>query len=439
MHVALLLSLVLADIVEAHTASFVCPPDSAMKHISYSVPSGAYFLPVLASQPPGTQTKKAIVVVHGQYNSDQPYYFQTMMKHIHYQDLAEDIVVIAPGFPDKTCNEQEWNNGSSSLEALEWSKSTHQWTFGFNSDGKDGRSSFQAMDDLVTWIEKEYQINELIVTGFSAGGQMVLRWAIMSPHGTDGNTTGGLPLRIIVGSPSTYEYLSAKRPDRSCIVDETSNVGHRCAKFSTPQLGRRLRGNHSGEVCKGAWDNYGYGLSGLQKTPHNASDLANMKKYLQNTIKGAPEYADFIPRCFRTKDFRLGVGKFDNFNCKRVACSDNCASMLQGSNRLQRALNYKAHLEDVFPGYVTKFGAFEGGHDFSRFYSSRLFFGWVMPGHVVKEPELTTKAPEDTKEPELTTKAPEDTSLARQKFENRVTVASCLFLHVLMALILSHM
>jgi len=359
----------------AYAASFVCPPaDDVQKKQAYAVKTGtgSGYLPVLASHPPSTKSYgKGVVVVHGKHQSDQGSYFADLMGQVLGSGVDESMVVVAPGFPDQACSEKTWNGGSESHEALQWSKNTHQWIFGANSD-QGGVSTFQALDDVVTWTEKEYKVKEMVVTGFSAGGQMVSRWAIMSAHGEQGKTSSGVPLKIVVGSPSTFAYLDAKRPDLDCSPDQSTGSSHRCANFLVP---RKLR-------CNGSYDEYGYGLAGLQDTPKDAADeLVSLHAYLKSTISGHQQYADYIKKRFRSKDFRMMVGTKDEKTCKRGACSGNCASMVQGSNRLQRALNYRDYLEATYPGYKLKFDTFEAGHDSSAFFASTTFHDWVLKDH----------------------------------------------------------
>jgi len=193
-------------------------------------------------------------------------------------------------------------------------------------------------------------------------------WAVMSPQGKDGKTITGKALRIVVGSPSTVLYLDAKRPDETCSPNEATGVDHECRSFAKPEPGARRRGTHVAKTCGNKWNNYGYGLD----------ELGEEIDYLKKTIPSTTEYAKFIPDRFRTKDFCLIVGTDDQKSCEVGACSSNCAAMVTGSNRLQRALNFKGHLQDVFPGYVPKIGTFEGGHVFQSFFASEIFNTWAL-------------------------------------------------------------
>jgi len=57
------------------------------------------------------------------------------------------------------------------------------------------------------------------------------------------------------------------------------------------------------------------------------------------------------------------------------ALAVGCEEMIQGSNRLQRGINYMLHLATL--GANVAYGFFEGGHSNPAFYASDLFKEWV--------------------------------------------------------------
>jgi hypothetical protein len=59
-------------------------------------------------------------------------------------------------------------------------------------------------------------------------------------------------------------------------------------------------------------------------------------------------------------------------------CAHSCEAMLQGSNRLQRGINYVAYLRQLSGNAERpQMGFFDGGHNNSGFYASTLFISWA--------------------------------------------------------------
>merc|ERR1712242_416418 len=86
---------------------------------------------------------------------------------------------------------------------------------------------------------------------------------------------------------------------------------------------------------------------------------------------------------FATKDVRFLVGVSDTLSCNIGGCSERCEAMNQGSNRLQRVLNYMGHLRNSIPGYEPTYGLFNAGHAPVVAYSSDYFARWafIEPKH----------------------------------------------------------
>merc|ERR1719310_2329453 len=129
------------------------------------------------------------------------------------------------------------------------------------------------MDELISWVTaRAPRIERISVTGFSAGAQMILRWAIMSPEGIDGTTKTGIALRIVVGDPSFYTYLDDERPDESCrsfSADTVSNYS--CDGWVVPES----------KTCEGDWNDYQYGLAsiGLSACSDSTSEACAVSHY----------------------------------------------------------------------------------------------------------------------------------------------------------------
>jgi len=365
---------------------FFCPPHRH-KSQAYAVPlaSPDAFEPVLASHPPGSEAvEQAIIVIHGAAREAENYFGDTV-RIVASHNKQEGTVVVTPSWGEKICSAGDWTGGKpnhevrNNTQAPYWTvkrpfltTEARSWMFGGGSD--QGAQSFEILDSVVEWIEVNYpRLRRVVVTGFSAGGQYVQRWAALSPEGANGVTRSrGLPLRVIVGSASTFVYLSEERPDPTCVPDEDQGPHWSCRNFSIPGPWRD---------CDSRWDKYWIGLDGLQDGASSEGQLRHdVNQYLRKFIDTSSSslLSKEIRDRWATKDVRFLFGSRDTVHCDVGACSNLCESMLTGKNRLQRGLNFMGYLAHVFPGSKPVWGVFEGGHDFLLAFSSRYFTAWAI-------------------------------------------------------------
>mmetsp|Transcript_179105 Transcript_179105/g.568247 ORF Transcript_179105/g.568247 Transcript_179105/m.568247 type:complete len:695 (-) Transcript_179105:110-2194(-) len=362
--------------------AFQCPPQSRGDDAMGVPLAGDAFLPVFATPAPETDEastiKQAIIVVHGAAEV----YFEDVVKAVQRQKENQSTVVIAIALPDKACSLKDWAPQRHSAlnggyRAPIWNISGDQWQFGGLSEHQpdhDGVSSFAALDSLLAWTQKEYpSLERLTVAGFSSGAALALRWAALSQEGTDGRTAlRGLPLRIVVVSPPTLLYLSPERPAASCRGTGETGPEHLCSEFGTPS--GELKGQ---AACGWEWDDYGLGLGGLQKAGGATGSVRRVASdYLHEALDiSDTEVAAVIRSRFETKDIRFLFGAKETEPCDRGSCPDSCAAMLEGSNRLQRGLNFMSHLKAVLPSYEPKCGIYQDATPFL----SHNFTNWVLP------------------------------------------------------------
>src|SRR5262249_56900341 len=70
------------------------------------------------------------------------------------------------------------------------------------------------------------RLETVILAGFSAGGQVVQRYAVVG-HGETALDAAGIRVRYVVSDPSSYLYFSAGRPvhDPSCARENAWKYG----------------------------------------------------------------------------------------------------------------------------------------------------------------------------------------------------------------------
>ncbi|CAE8625511.1 unnamed protein product [Polarella glacialis] len=234
-------------------------------------------------------------------------------------------------------------------------------------------------------------LKKISISGFSAGCQFVSRWSFfsMAPLKAKSN---GIPVGIIIGDCSSYMYLNKHRPAASCVPWENTGPNHTCQHFQEPAAAQQ-------EQCP-QFDDFKYGFSRMPKKG----------SYLKSFRESEAVQAEVIDK-FRLKGLRFLIGQNDACNCqfgkpsdyetlgavcvRQGQCCDSfpapncrimaarCPAMLEGSNRLQRGLNYASYLRDFYarkgqfwsPPVATFTGVLT--HSFGEMASSPTFSSWV--------------------------------------------------------------
>jgi hypothetical protein len=175
------------------------PPVAAV--VDFRLAIGEAQLPVFVSQDwskPLPDIRRVVIAVHG-YNRNAADYARNMMA----LGPPADTLVIAPQFlspediaahhlPDNVLrwDQEHWEDGNPALEPTPLSA----------FDGFD--AVFQKLTDRAVFPN----LAQIVLAGFSAGGQVVQRYAAV------GKGEDTIPLRYVVGSPGTYVYFGDERP-----------------------------------------------------------------------------------------------------------------------------------------------------------------------------------------------------------------------------------
>ncbi len=167
---------------------------------------GSGNLPVFVSQDwsqPLPAIRRAVIVVHG-YTRNAADYARAMLEF----GPPPDTLVIAPQFLAAE-DEQEHRLPDS---ILRWPR--ERWSDGSPAEGPAPLSAFDAIDALLGKLSDRAifpNLSRVVLAGFSAGGQVVQRYAIVG-RGELALSGAGVALRYIVGSPSSYAYFDDQRP-----------------------------------------------------------------------------------------------------------------------------------------------------------------------------------------------------------------------------------
>lgn len=234
-----------------------------------------------------TAIDTAIISIHGsERNADT--YFNTMVGIATKLNRANRTLVIAP----------HYKIASDKLLPKELTFTAEGWLSGNSSLVNKTLSSFEVMDYLVSLVAKNFpNVKTLVLTGHSAGGQFVQRFAIGSIAQI---TFKNIHFKYVVANPGSYAYLNAKR------------------NFVIPQA----------PTC--AYNDYKYGLDNLN---------TYMKRIPTKTLVSL----------YVNRDVTYLLGELDNTSAD---IDQACPAKYQGDTRLHRGQNFKASLDADFPANV---------------------------------------------------------------------------------------
>jgi hypothetical protein len=269
------------------------------------------------------QIERVVVVVHG--TSRNPWsYMQDILDTAVAAGADTRTLVVAPRFPSASDDAEDdthvWDPGGSG------------WKTGDASLTDPPTSSFTALDRLLLEVmEAEHfpALARIVVTGHSAGGQFVQRYAVA----TDVDATSPVPLRFVPLNPSSWLYLDPWRWDGE---DAPPGVA-----FVLP----------FGTDCDDTYDDYKYGLADVPPEHYIAT------------------HADGIPLEYLARDVVVLLGEDDVENDDDLDTS--CPAALQGEHRRERGLVYLDHLDARFPEHTHVLATVpDVGHDHTAMYAS---------------------------------------------------------------------
>ena len=236
-------------------------------------------------------------------------------------DHEDDTLILGPNFVQMSCtfeNEKIFWDGS-------WRWKDGYDASAYRADGSrvtlSGISAYDLDDRIISHVSESGlfpNLRTVVVMGFSAGGQHLSRYSA----GTQlEERFPGLSFRYIVVSPSTFMYLNEYRRDfandRWIVPDEAAYP---------------------------RYNSYKHGLDDLNE-------------YMSRSGKSR------ILATYRLRDVIYAIGDRDTGT---GMLESDYKAMLQGENRLERAVTYYRHIEDFFPvnrhGLVVVPGAYHSSY-----------------------------------------------------------------------------
>jgi len=222
-----------------------------------------------------------VLVIHGVLRNANEY-FEAVTKAATVEKATEHTAILAPHFKNQ--------NDNPAPDELRWRDD--DWKRGELSTAPEPRlSSFAVLDRLLTQAIRNFpKLRRVVVTGHSAGGQVLSRYTVSTELPKE---FPALRWRFIVANPSSYFYLSEDRPRPT-------------------------------EGCP-EYDDYPYGI----KKPN---------EYL------AKVSADTLLENARDREQIIFLGGLDT---ETELLDQSCEANAQGANRLERGLLYYQYLKNL--------------------------------------------------------------------------------------------
>ena len=281
----------------------------APERLKIKTPMGEALVPVYASldvskaQP---QIKRVVIMVHGRLR-DADRYFELSMRAARSGSALADTLIIAPQmltFADAARHEIGANVARWKNEA---------WRTGEFGKAPFAISSFEVMDGIIALLSDRTRfpnLERIVLAAHSSGAQFVQRYAVVGradqvltnaglrPYADGAVVTAGkgavMRVRYVVANPSSYVYLDAMRPKPI----------EKCAEY-----------NH-----------WLYGM--VDPVPYVTGDgKAMQQRYLTRRVIYVAGGRDIDPN--------------------HSALDMSCMAETQGANRLERSLNYFAHVQKL--------------------------------------------------------------------------------------------
>jgi cyanophycinase len=263
--------------------------------------------------------KRLVIIVHGALrNGDE--YFTAAVNASKKHGVRKNTMIVAPHFRrESDQREQE--------EIYYGNRWDTKWKYGYKSQDSDSVSSFTLIDTLIKQISSSGSfpnLENIIVTGHSAGGQFTQRYAIGSTIREEIDKK----ISFVPSNPSSYMYLDSERfhfKDGNYSVIDT---GESCPEFNEYIYGPIHRADY------------------LAKT--SVKDLK--LNYKANRI------------IYLMSEEDTGTDMLDR----------SCEAMLQGRNRFERAKNFWHYDKKLIGGTSNHkfFGIAGAGHEYINVYES---------------------------------------------------------------------
>ncbi len=172
---------------------------------------------------PHPELTRAVLIFHGLLRNADVYFESGLQAQSAAGKEGRKAIVVSPQFLT------DYDIKAHNLPAMTLGFGPDSWAGGENAITPGPVSGFAGIDAVLAHLADRTlfpNINTVIVAGFSAGGQVVQRYAVAG-EGEAALTKAGIATHYVVSDPSSYLYFDPARPDPkpSCKTQNSWKYG----------------------------------------------------------------------------------------------------------------------------------------------------------------------------------------------------------------------
>ena len=197
-------------------------PEVAATLIDVPTPQGTAKFPVFASEDwskPMPDLRRAVLIFHGLSRNAGDYFRGGLESRDKAGSAGQGVLVLAPQF----LAEADIAPNHLPANTLGWP--VDQWAGGEPALTPAPVSGFSAIDAVLAQLADPVRfpkLEQVVLAGFSAGGQTVQRYAVVG-NGEAALTARGVKVSYVVSDPSSYLYFDAARPHDTSGCPKANN------------------------------------------------------------------------------------------------------------------------------------------------------------------------------------------------------------------------
>jgi len=264
---------------------------------------------------------RALIVVHGLGRDADSYYASALAGGLTAHALG-DTIIVAPHFKSSegSCKD------TLAAGELGWHCQPRNDTWRTGGEAVTGGvTSFDAIDELLRKLNDRKvfpNLKSIVVTGHSAGGQFVERYAMASAV----HDSLAVKPTYVVMNPSSYAYLDEMRPTASLFAEHIEALPPGFHDAPPRREHADFARFHDAENCT-TFDKWPYGLKERNGYVAKVPDDVLKKQIVERTVTFLAGEYDILP-----------LHGFDG----------SCAAMAQGGTRLARAYAFAKYIDERY-------------------------------------------------------------------------------------------